>query len=158
MSPGQEVTTKKLTLTRDDILKPTIWEPTGRSPGNTPQAKLQASQLFLQMLANPALAQFINSKALLRVMVNEGPLQNARNIIYSDAELEQNAAAQQPSGPVPGAAIPTQPGGPVIPPVAPSEAGPMPQGLPNLGPEGIQPPDSGIPGPEQTLGGPPILG
>jgi hypothetical protein len=159
MSPAAETTTKKLTLTRDDVLKPTIWEPTGRSPGNTPQAKLQASQLFLQMLANPALAPLINARALLKVMVNEGPLQNARDVIYSDAELQQNAAnQQQPSGPPQGPNVPPQPGGQVIPPVAPNEAGPMPQGLPDVGPGAIPLPVSPIPGPEQTLGNPPVLG
>lgn len=37
---------------RDDVQAPVLWETTGKTPGNTPQAKMQAAQLLLSAAAN----------------------------------------------------------------------------------------------------------
>ena len=90
-----EQASKILNIQKTDLLTHVNWEPTGKSPGNTPQAKLQAAQMFLQMLANPSIAQYINLPALLTIILKDGPLQNATNVLRSPQEIAQQQAAQQ---------------------------------------------------------------
>lgn len=142
-----EKSTKQLALTKEQLLAPTTWEPTGKSPGNTPQAKLQAAQMLLQATANPTLAPYINVPALLQVIVSDSPLQNAKNVVRSEPLAPQ---PQQPPGLPPPPGIPPQQGGgptPELPGVPPIEG---PAGLPDVGPGQIQIPN--LPGP----GTPPV--
>lgn len=90
-----EQASRTLSLQKTDLLTHVNWEPTGKSPGNTPQAKLQAAQMFLQMLANPSIAQYINLPALLTIILKDGPLQNATNVLKSQQEVQQMAQQQQ---------------------------------------------------------------
>ena len=140
---------KQLPLTKEQIAVPVVWEPTGKSPGNTPQAKLQAGQLFMQMAANPATG--IDVHALTSALIADSPLANATNIQISKEQMQQNAAQQQAqqssqvSGPGPNPGIP-QPGGGGASPVLP----PTPQGIDATpiiahGPVPVSPP--GVQGP-----------
>lgn len=122
---------KSLSLTKEQVIKPTNWECTGKSPGNTPQAKLQASQMFIGLLANPAIAPFINTRALLTTLVKDSPLANATNIIKSEAEMNNGNQPQAPAQPSQSPIVPEQPGGannaPPIPTPIEQSAGPMPE-------------------------------
>jgi hypothetical protein len=111
---------KQLALTKQQILGTVVWQPTGKSPGNTPQAKLQTAQLLMQMSVNPATG--IDAHELATVIIANGALANAGNIQLSKEQMRQNAAAQQqqqqiqqsgaPGGPDQGPSIPPNAGGP----------------------------------------------
>jgi hypothetical protein len=146
------ISSKSLGLTVDQIKKPTNWECTGKSPGNTPQAKLQASQMLIGLLANQFIAPYIDVRALLTAMVKDSPLANAGNIIKSEAEMQnvqnQPGAPAQPSQPP---VVPQQPGGVNLaeptPMPTPEGAGPMPEPTPEQSGEPMLP--VGIPGASQ---------
>jgi len=126
---------RKFDITKAQLLDHTMWVPTGKSPGNTPQAKLQTAQLLMQMAANPATG--IDAHELATVVIQNGALANATNIQIPKEQMQANAAmAQQQqiqsagSGPLPDQAMAGSPGGPVAPQPIPNGVGggaPTPQ-------------------------------
>lgn len=145
---------RQLQITKNQLIEPTIWEVTGKSPGNTPQAKLQAAQLLLQAAANPALATGLDAYELTKVIIETGALANATNVQISKEQMEANARAQQQaqppspaSGPGTGQNVDSVPGGTAssIAPVSGTQpnlsagpvSGPTPVPTPNIaGPSG----------------------
>lgn len=90
---GQPITTGFLDIKEDDLSCPVVWEPTGKTPGNTPQAKLQAAMMLLEAGATIPQLGF-NLFNLGKVMVNASGL-NADQVQYSKAEMEQMMMEQQ---------------------------------------------------------------
>lgn len=120
---------KYLALQKGEYSKPAVWEPMGRSPGNTPQAMIQFAQTLMPFLLNPILAQTygIDGHELLKVIINAGPLANAKNILKTKEDMQdeqQSAAAGMvpPGQPGPPPGIHGQPGG--APPTLPAPPGP----------------------------------
>jgi hypothetical protein len=143
---------RQLKITKEQLIQPTIWEVTGKSPGNTPQAKLQAAQLLLQAAANPALATGLDAYELVKVIVETGALANATNVQISKDQMEANARAQQqaqppgaPSGPGTPPNVDSVPGGSAAPFVPNQGSTPSLPAGPVSGPAPIPAPS--IPGP-----------
>jgi hypothetical protein len=111
---------KMLPLRKGEYSKRTVWEPMGRSPGNTPQAQIQFIQALMPFILNPQLAQAygIDGRAVLKIMIAAGPLANAKDILKSDEEMQKdaaNAAAAAQAQPGLGATNPAGGPGPVLP-------------------------------------------
>lgn len=83
--------TKSLGFTLDDCKKAISWEPNGKSPGNTPMAKLQAAQLFLEASQNPATG--IDPYEVATVLLQNGPLGNATGVQKSREQMAAEAQA-----------------------------------------------------------------
>src|ERR1019366_2655647 len=142
---------KQPTLTKEQVTEPTTWDPTGKSPGNTPQAKLQNAQLLMQMAVNPATG--IDVHELTSVIIQNGALANAGNIQISKEQMQDNASQQQAQqlgatgGPGPNPQVSVNgggagPAGVLPPPAQPSMPAPNPHGPMPVRQSGIQGPGS----------------
>jgi len=97
---GQPRMNGMVDLQRDDVHAAVLWETTGKTPGNTPQAKMQAAQLLLQAASSlPQTGGDVYE--LFRVLVRESGL-NADGV-------QLNKQAMQPPMSMPGM-MPTQAG------------------------------------------------
>jgi len=133
---------KQFNIPADKFTERCGWEPMGRSPGNTPMAKLQFAQVLMPFVADPNAG--IDTYELVKVLLMNGPLENARGIQHDKegmiAQQQQLAAAQAGMGGPGGPGAPQGPsidagGGPAaeLPPVP---YGPLPGPMFDGGPGG----------------------
>ena len=96
-STGQPKMKGMVELQRDDCSAAVLWETTGKTPGNTPQAKMQAAQLLLQAAASlPQTGGDVYE--LFRVLVRESGL-NADGVQMNKPPMQPPMA--MPGGPMP---------------------------------------------------------
>lgn len=80
-------------LTPEELKKPTCWRVNGTSPSSTPQAKLQAGQMLVQVAADPEYR--MNKPALGALIVANSSLSGDGNLQYSEQEWAQMQAQAQ---------------------------------------------------------------
>jgi len=95
---GQPKVKGMIDLQREDVHAAVLWETTGKTPGNTPQAKMQAAQLLLSAAANlPQTGGDVYE--LFKVLVRESGL-NADGV-QSNRPQPQMGMPMAPPGMVP---------------------------------------------------------
>jgi hypothetical protein len=116
-------------LHRDDLRAAVLWETTGKTPGNTPQAKMQAAQLLLQAASNlPQTGGDVYE--LFKVLVRESGL---------------NADGVQQNRPQPANGLPGSQG--MQPQMRPGMPPQLPPGImPSQMPQPMMPPMGAMPG------------
>lgn len=127
-----------LKITPEVLLAPCLWEPNGKTPGNTPGAKLAAAQKIVELFTacagmpmgapNPT---GIDIYELTKVILVNSGLGGADNIQVPKERLAPAAAPGGAAGPVPGVG----PGGLAVPPMGTGVAGPATMG-PSVGSQG----------------------
>jgi hypothetical protein len=127
-------------IDQKDLLSPALWEPNGKTPGNTPGAKLAAAGQLLQAYQGLGPQSGLDPYKLVKVMVDNSGLSGGDDLQYTQEEMAQMAQPQPGQPPVPGQpnAGPTQPN---------------PQLAQSAGDQNI----SQIPGGPQGAGNPPTL-
>jgi hypothetical protein len=90
---GQPVSQGFLEISKEDLSTPVVWEPTGKTPGNTPQAKMQAAQMLV--MAGAQLPQMgFDLYKLGTVLVNASGL-NADQVQKTEQQMQEEAMQQQ---------------------------------------------------------------
>ena len=111
---------ERLQITKEDLLRPTQWEPNGKSPGNTPGAKIAAIQQLIAVAESPIGPMTgLDPYDMVKVLIANLGLVGADNLQMPKPQGVPNASQ---------------------PPPGPNQS----PGLP--GPPGVLPPPSGIPG------------
>jgi hypothetical protein len=130
-----------LKATQPMMAMPCLWEPNGKTPGNTPGAKLAACEKLAQLAAQFGPQTGIDIYELTRVIIANCGLAGSDNI--QGPKQVPIAPGALPPGVVPGGSVgaggnPGVPGQP-LPPPGLGGAGALPQGAP-LGGAGFMPP------------------
>lgn len=94
---GKPKMTGMLDVQRADLDAAVLWEQTGKTPGNTPQAKMQAAQLLMQAAMNPNTG--LNVYDIAKVLVDAADL-NADGVQANKEDMpwEQMKTQLQQSG------------------------------------------------------------